>query len=129
MSDFRSIPGSPWKVKLHGDGQATVRRVGSVKKTWDRNATRRKLKPSQMDTKGMAGRMIGSMPEDVHKEMVDTYGNDSDAHKAFLRDHPNFATVSRNNVGASSRKLTFGPMSHIPKAEWDRIFHPEEDKT
>lgn len=107
---------------MHGDGTVSIKREGSVRKTWEGNAKLRKEKPSTHEMDSPVGRMIGSMPADVHQEMRETYGDDGDAQKAFLRDNPNFAVVKRNNLDAPSKRLTFGPMSHVSDEQWGEIF-------
>ena len=107
---------------MHGDGTVSIKRKGSVRKTWEGNAKLRKEKPSTHEMDSPVGRMIGSMPADVHQEMRETYGQDADAQKAFLRDHPDFAVVKRNSLDAPPKRLTFGPMSCVTDAQWDEIF-------
>ena len=94
------------------DGEVEIKRIGSVRRTVERNAQMQKDskgKPSMFETKGEFMRMVASMPEDAAMEMHEKCGSDSDKRLAFLRDNPQWLVTHPKNAGLPKKKIYIYP--------------------
>ena len=107
------IPVAPgWAVKPESDGKYSVRRRGSLRRYIERNRAMQKAAkehPSMTETKGGFMRQIASYPEDVAQEIHEKCGADPEKQAMFLRDHPEFLVVPREQAGIPSKKIVIYP--------------------
>ncbi len=106
----------------------SYQRTGSLRRVMDRNRRMQavaKERPSSMDQKGGGARLVASMPTSVVSEMLQTYGPGADDQRAFLRDHPQYATVPRSQIVAPPKRAAFVMGCRVTDNEWARIFPPE----
>jgi len=117
-------------IRRTSDGQWEGKRVERIDKTTRRNYELQRVskrKPSLCDTNTEIGRMIASYPYSVEAEIVEKCGFDPEKHLAYLRDHPEWCTTSRCNLGAPPKRIFFGPPSRQYQENYCRIF-PERSK-
>ncbi len=113
MAGHDWIPVAPgWDAKREPDGKFSVRRRGSLRRYIERNrALQRAAKehPSMTETKGGFMRQIASYPQDVAQEIHEKCGADPEKQAMFLRDHPEFLVVPREQAGIPLKKVFIFP--------------------
>jgi len=126
MGKWLPVPGTPGAyIRRTSDGQYEGRRVGSVRKSIEKNKRLQqaaKEKPSFTDTNGELGQMIASYPEAISRDIHAECGTDPEKQDCWLRDHPQWCTVPRNQIPAPPKRLTFLVGARVSPEEWTRIF-------